>query len=450
MSSGATVRRVLTGVGLAALCIQFDAFAVNLVLPRIGRDLGGSGDHLGWVVSAYLLACGSLMLGAGRLGDLVGHGRLLRAALIGFVGASALCALAPTLPLLVVARAVQGAAAAPVMPAGLALLSHRLPPGPRQRATGLALGIGGLGTACGPLVGGVLAQTLSWRAVFWLDLPCALVAVWLVGPSPAPRGRPLSAANRVGLASVTVALAALALLLDRGPVWGWGSAGSCGLLVAGVLGFGRFLAAERSGGDRLLRPELLRQGRFTVLTAAGATANAATVVVLLVVPWTLQEVWGLSPLTAAAAFLAPAAGLALAGPVAGLIRGAAAFPAAVAGLAAAAALLGAAAGAVSLPVYLTAAAGATTALGLTNALAMTATQALLPPAVAGEAAGLTKTVLTMAAGLGVLLIGPGGRLTRVLAAHALGRAGLACLVAALLLTAGRLATGRPRPTAAAP
>ncbi|MDH6575304.1 MFS transporter [Kitasatospora sp. MAP5-34] len=447
MTGRAARRWAVTGVGLGAFCVQLDSFALNLALPRIGRDLGASGGHLGWVVSAYLLACGTLMLGAGRLGDRIGHRRLLAWSLISFALASVLCALAPRLALLVAARAVQGAVGAPIMPAGLALLTNTFPPGPRQRAIGLALGIGGIGTACGPLVGGALVQALSWQAVFWLNVPCALLAAWCLTRARESRSTSSGSTDLPGLAAAGVLVASLALLSDRIPIWGRHS-----VRVAAALGVALavLVAVERRTAEPLVRPALLRDGRFMALTAAGAVANAATVVVLLVVPWALQDTWGLDPLPAAVAFLAPAAALAAAGPAAGRVGATAAVTAATLCLLGAAALLYATGTAATLVGYLSAAAGSAALLGIANALAMTATQELVRPEIAGEAAGLTKTVLTLAAGLGVLLIGPsggpGGRLTRPAAEHALTAAAIACLAAALLLACRVWRRRRSSPT----
>ncbi|BCK73643.1 hypothetical protein Srufu_075960 [Streptomyces libani subsp. rufus] len=146
-------RWALVSVALGVFCIQLDSFALNLALPHIKDELGVSTGQLQWAVSAYLLSCGTLMLGAGRMSDLFGRRRLLIAGLALFGLASLWCALAPSLSVLVAARVVQGAGGALIMPAGLALLTNVFPPAVRGRATGWALGIGGLATACGPFVG---------------------------------------------------------------------------------------------------------------------------------------------------------------------------------------------------------------------------------------------------------------------------------------------------------
>ncbi|MFG2496509.1 MFS transporter [Streptomyces caniferus] len=224
-------RWALISVALGVFCIQLDSFALNLALPHIKDELGVSTGQLQWAVSAYLLSCGTLMLGAGRMSDLFGRRRLLIAGLALFGLASLWCALAPSLPVLVAARVVQGAGGALIMPAGLALLTNVFPPAVRGRATGWALGIGGLATACGPFVGGVLTQMVSWRAVFWLNVPLGVVAA--ICARRAQESRDTTVSGRVdwpGLATGTATIAALALFIDRGPVWGWTSPADLGAL----------------------------------------------------------------------------------------------------------------------------------------------------------------------------------------------------------------------------
>ncbi|GDY59199.1 hypothetical protein SVIO_098220 [Streptomyces violaceusniger] len=320
-SGGSGRRWALAAVAATVFCVQLDAFALNLALPGIGRDLGAAGGGLRWVVSGYLLAAGSLMAGAGRLGDLYGRRRSLTAGLAVFGGASLVCALTPSLPVLVAARVVQGAGGAVAMPVGLALLTNACPPGARARVMGRALGIGGVATVCGPYVGGVLTEAVSWRAVFWLNVPVALVAG--VCAARAGESRDTTAPPSVdvaGLVTATGALAALAFLVDRGPLWGWSSGRSAAALALAVaLGFA-FVRHERGVANPLVDLVLFGNRPFVALTAAGAAANAATVVVLFAAPLALQGPWGLSAPRAGAAFLAPAAAMALAGPVAGRIR----------------------------------------------------------------------------------------------------------------------------------
>ncbi|GDY47902.1 hypothetical protein SANT12839_087840 [Streptomyces antimycoticus] len=430
-------------------CVQLDAFALNLALPGIGRDLGAAGGGLQWVVSGYLLAAGALMAGAGRLGDLYGRRRLLMAGLAVFGGASLVCALAPSLPVLVGARVVQGAGGAMAMPAGLALLTNACPPGSGARVMGRALGIGGVATVCGPYVGGVLTDAVSWRAVCWLNVPLALVAVGCAARAGESRDTTAPVSLDVaGLLTATGALAAVAVLVDRGPLWGWAS-GSSAVALALAVGLGAvFVRHERAAAHPLVDLALFGNRPFVALTAAGAAANAATVVVLFAVPLALQGPWRLSAAGAGAAFLAPAAAMALAGPVAGRIRTADAVRAMAGALVLGAAALGAAAAAPTLPVFLVAVTGCGAALGVAGALTLIATQAVVRPERAGEASGVTKTVITTAAGLGVTLSGPAadahGTATAAAVDAALMAAGGCCLAGAALLVLTAVRPGSSR------
>ncbi|URM92197.1 MFS transporter [Streptomyces sp. MRC013] len=396
---------VLLAVSAGVFCIQLDAFALNLALPRIGADLGARGDGARWTVSAYLLSTGTLMLGAGRLGDLLGRRRLLVWGLSLFGAASVVCALAGNLPVLVAARIVQGAGAAMIMPVGLSLLTNVYPEHLRGRASGLALGVGGVATACGPFVGGVLTETVSWRAVFWLNVPLAVLgALWA---SRAAESLDSTAPRHIdwrGLSTVTGALAVLAVLLDRVQR---GAAHHevvlTALLCATLLG--AFVHVERRAPHPLVGLALFRNGPYVALTLAGAAANTATVMFLFVVPLSLQGPWGLPAVAAGTAFLLPALAMAVAGPLAGRVTTRGAAPAMAACLGGGALGLLGLALAPGLPAYLVAATFCGAALGLANALTLVATQGIVRPERAGEASGVTKTVTTVAAGLGIALAG---------------------------------------------
>ncbi|GHF58605.1 MFS transporter [Streptomyces mashuensis] len=444
-------RGALLALSTGVFCIQLDAFALNLALPRIGHDLHAGEGGLQWAVSAYLLATGTLMLGAGRLGDLFGRRRLLVTGLALFGGASLACALASTLPLLVAARVVQGAGASLIMPVGLALVTNAYPAAQRGRATGWALGVGGIATACGPFAGGVLTDAVSWRAVFWLNVPlAALGAFWA---SRAAESRDTSGprtVDRAGLLTGTAALAALAVLVDRGSRWGWATGRTALLLALVVLLLAWFVRCERTAAAPLVGLGLFRNGPYVALTLAGAVANTATVMFLFVVPLSLQGPWQLSVAAAGVAFLAPAVAMAAAGPLAGRVAPPHAVPVMAACLGTGALVLACLAGAPHLPVYLAAATLGGAVLGLGNALTLVATQAVIRPERAGEASGVTKTVITVAAGLGVALAGPvaapGGD------GHAVGTALLAtaagclaaCAVLLLWLRHTPRTPGRPR------
>ena len=408
MTMGSEQSRFLAMLAFSAgiFCIQLDAFALNLALLAIAQDFAIPIERLKWVVSGYLLSVGIFMLAAGRLSDGFGHGRLLRLGLALFGGASLLCAVAPSLLWLVAARVLQGLGAACLMPAGLALLGLLYPSEQRGRAIGLALGLGAIATVIGPLLGGVLTQWLGWRFIFWVNLPVVLIALaccWRIAEPRAHWER--AAINGPGLLLVSLGLAALGLLLDElgSPERAMPRAGlTLGLLVLCAC---LFVWGEKRAATPLIDTSLLRNAPYWLLTLAGAVVNTATVVHLFVVPLSLQGVWGLSPLQAGVAFLAPAALLACGGPIAGRIPATEAVWAMAICLGVSAMLLASAALAHGWLLYLLLVTLCGASLGIANALTLIATQAVVAEQVAGLASGLTKTITTLAAGFGVILAG---------------------------------------------
>lgn len=217
---------------------------------------------------------------------------------------------------------------------------------------------------------------------------------------------------------------------------GLGVPAGVGTLCLMALASAAFVRIELRAAEPLISPALFRHGAFVALTAAGAVANAATVVFLFVVPLSLQEGRQLTPLAAGAAFLGPAVAMAAAGPLAGRVTSAHAVPVMATSLGAGAVMLLGAAFVSGMPSYLAAVTGGGAALGVGNALTLTATQSVIRPERAGEASGLTKTVITVAAGLGVVAAGPAadpGGAAATGGNGPLAVAGAGCLAACLLL-----------------
>ncbi|MCK7624917.1 MFS transporter [Streptomyces sp. RS10V-4] len=374
------------------------------MLPVLRGGLPGGAGMVPWVVSGYLLAAGSLMPVAGRLADLYGRRRMLRLGAALFGVSAALCALAPSLPFLVAARVVQGTGGALIMPAGLALLTNACPPAEARRRTGRALGLAGLATVGGPFVGAALAEVASWRAVFWLTVPLAAATAGCARRAAESRDagaarHPFDVAGAVTATGVLVCLVCLVRWPAQPEGWGW----AAGAALLGAL----FVRAERRAAGPLVDLALFRNRPYVALTAAGAIANAATVALLYAIPLALQQGRGWSVLGAGAAFLAPAAGLAAGGPVAGRVPPRAAGPVMALCLAVAGGGLWSAGTLRGTAGLLLAATGAAAALGVASGLALTGTQAVVRRERAGEASGVTKSVLTSTAGLGLALTGAG-------------------------------------------
>jgi len=269
---------------LACLCLtmlmpSLDTSIANASLPALAHALGASFAQVQWVVLAYLLAITSLIVGTGRLGDLLGRGRLLGAGVALFTLASLLCGLAPTLATLVAARALQGVGAAAMLALTVALVGETMP---RER-TGAAMGLLGtmsaIGTTLGPSLGGVLTTALGWRAVFLVNVPIGLVNLWLARrhlPMARPAGTTRPRLDLAGTTLLALALSsyALAATLGRGH-----AAALLGLAAAAMLAF---VAVERRAVAPLVRLAMFRDPGLCAglaATAAVATSIATTLVV---------------------------------------------------------------------------------------------------------------------------------------------------------------------------
>lgn len=278
------------------------ATVVSIALPDIGRDLGVELAGLQWVVNAYLVTLAAFILIGGSLGDRFGRRRVYVWGLAVFGLASAACALAPALPPLLAARAVQGLAAAVVTPGSLAILQADLRPGDRGRAIGAWSALTGVAAAVGPLAGGWLVDVAGWRAIFWMVTPLAL-GLAAVGSALLPEGagsrRSAGGAGAGVLAAIALGGIAFALV---------GSNGSGALTRFGAAGIGLaalagFAVTERRASTPMLPRRLLASGTFRVANALTLVVYAALGGVFFLLVIHLQTVLGYSALDAGAATL---------------------------------------------------------------------------------------------------------------------------------------------------
>ena len=282
-----------------------DTTILNIALPAIGRDLGGGTGDLQWVVTAYRIAFGSLLLSGGALSDRLGTLRVYTWGLAGFGVASLLCAVAPVLGLLIAGRALQGVAAAVMVPSSLSLIAHTFPePRERARAVGIWIGSSGIAACAGPLVGGILIDALDWRAVFVVNVPVVVAGVLVtrrvVPAVPRGPGRALDLTGQLLAVVVLVALSAGFIESGEHP---WGSPWVWVPLAVGLATAVMFVLVERRHHDPVMPIALFRGARFSAANGIGALVNLGFYGQLFVLSLYFQEVLGLTPLEAGLAFL---------------------------------------------------------------------------------------------------------------------------------------------------
>ncbi|HWT94306.1 MAG TPA: DHA2 family efflux MFS transporter permease subunit [Solirubrobacteraceae bacterium] len=254
---------VLVAAIMGSFVALLDSSVVNVALPAIRDDLGGGLQGQQWVVNAYLLTLGSLILVGGSLGDLYGERRVFVLGVAGFGAASVLCAAAPSVELLVAGRALQGVFGALLTPASLAVIVAVFPPDERGRAIGTWTAYTGIAALVGPLVGGQLVDALDWRWVFGINVPFVVLTLALAVRMPPSHGRLAGRhVDVVGAALCAIGLAGVAFGLIRQPESGWGAPDVALPIAGGVVVFALFLLAERRARDPMLPLGLFRRGNF--------------------------------------------------------------------------------------------------------------------------------------------------------------------------------------------
>ncbi|MGW0021752.1 MFS transporter [Rhodococcus sp. NPDC003382] len=303
---------VLTAAAAAQFLVAFDMSVINVALPDIQRSLGFTDTDLSWVVNAYALAFGGLLLLGGRLCDVAGTRRILVAGLLVFGVVSVAGTCAPTASLLVAARAVQGVGAAMIAPAGLAALSQAFPDGAaRARAFGVGAMSSALGGALGVVLSGVLTQALGWRWVMFAGAPVALVAAAAAargfGRVPArPGGGTLDVPGAI---LATAALTVLVGTVGVTDTQGWGSRVVLGGTVAALALFVAFVVVERRTPNPLVRFSTLLRPRIGLANAIMCVLCAGQFGAFFFVSLYMQRGLGYSPAVTGVAFLPFCAGL---------------------------------------------------------------------------------------------------------------------------------------------
>src|SRR4051812_49509871 len=277
-----------------------DATAVNVALPSIRGDLGGGLAGQQWVSNAYLLTLASLILVGGSLGDVFGERRVFSIGVAGFGVVSVLCAVAPSIELLVAGRALQGAFGALLTPSALAVIVAAFPAAERGAAIGSWTAWSAIATVIGPLAGGYLVDAISWRLIFAINVPVVIFTLALIARAVPARepGMPHARVDWLGALLTFLGLAGPVLALIRQPEVGWSSPQVWGPLLAGIALLAAFLVHERRTPQPMLPLELFRRRNFTVGNIETFVMYAGLSVTFFFLVLFVQEVAGYSALSA--------------------------------------------------------------------------------------------------------------------------------------------------------
>jgi EmrB/QacA subfamily drug resistance transporter len=295
---------------LGAMCfalfmLMLDNTVMNVALPSIQRDLGSSLSGLEWTINGYTLAIAVLLVTGGRLGDIFGRRRLFLIGVTLFALSSMSAGLAASTGMLIGSRVVQGIGAALMMPATLSIVTHAFPPEERGRALGTWAGISALALAVGPVLGGFLTEHVSWRAIFYINVPVAIGAV-LATIFAVRESRDETVGRRVdylGVVTVTGSLTALVLALIEGNAWGWSSPEIVALLVSSVVLMGAFVVIEARVRAPVVEFPLFASRNFVGTNLVAMIVTFAMLGQFFFMALYMQNILGYSALEAGVRFL---------------------------------------------------------------------------------------------------------------------------------------------------
>lgn len=297
LTTGVNKWMSLLVVTIGAFMGNLDTSIVTISLPAIAHDFGASlNGSIEWVVIGYLIVIASVLLSIGRLADTLGHKPLWVTGLLVFTAASALCGAAPTLPVLIGARGLQGLGAACLMAVGPVILTSAFPPQERGRALGLIAVTIGLSISLGPTLGGLITQHFTWRGIFYVNVPLGLVGIWLAlcllqAQTPTQKIR----FDVPGALCLAALLGALITGLSFGQQWGWSSPAVIALVILSVLALGSLLLVERFAAYPLFARSLLTNRVFLSANVSLVLGMLALFSINVLVPFYLIDVRGFSP-----------------------------------------------------------------------------------------------------------------------------------------------------------
>ncbi|MDJ0402162.1 MFS transporter [Rhodococcus erythropolis] len=315
--------------GILAICctslfvVGLDTTIVNVALPVIGEGFGVGTVGLEWIVNAYTLVLASLLISSGALADRFGRRRIFQIGLVVFGVASIVCALAPSVGVLIAARIAQGVGGSMLSPVALAIVVNVMTdPKERAKAIGVWAAVFGLSMAAGPIVGGVLIESFGWRSVFWINVPVIAVVLVLtavfVPQSRAEQPRRLDLPGQVLL--MVVVGGSVALLIE-GPRIGWLASGAIAGYVAVAAALAAFVRVESRKSEPLMDPSLFRHRPFTGAVLGAIVVFVALNATLLLGTFYLQQAREMTPAAAGAMTLPMAVAATICAPLSGILVG---------------------------------------------------------------------------------------------------------------------------------
>jgi EmrB/QacA subfamily drug resistance transporter len=309
---------------LGAMCfalfmIMLDNTVVNVALPSIQKDLGASISGLEWTINGYTLSFAVLLATGGRLGDIFGRRRMFLSGVVIFALSSATAGFAVDETALVISRVVQGVGAALMMPGTLSIITDAFPAHERGKAMGTWAGVSALALAVGPVLGGFLTEHVSWRAIFYINIPVAIGAV-AATLFAVRESRDTSVGREVdyaGVAVLTVGLTALVLALVEGNAWGWGSTEVIALLALAAVALPAFVFVENRVKAPMVQFDLLSDRNFLASVCVALIITFSMMGVFFFLALYMQDILGYSPLEAGIRFLPSTLMIVAVAPVAG-------------------------------------------------------------------------------------------------------------------------------------
>lgn len=297
-------QRLILVVSILASFVAFlDSSVVNVALPAISRNLGGGLSTQQWTVDAYLITLGSLILLAGSLSDLFGRRRVLSAGLIGFAATSIMCAVAPDSTFLILARGLQGVAGALLVPSSLAMIISAFSGSAQGKAIGTWTAWTGISFIVGPLLGGTLVDTVSWRLIFAINIAPIVICLWLLRSVEHGEQVQRSKVDAIGAVLCSVGLFALVFGLIEQPHLGWHSLITVGSILAGFLLIAAFVFFESRNPIAMLPLSLFKVRNFRVGNIATLGIYSGLSIVTFLVVVFLQQAYSYSALGAGMALL---------------------------------------------------------------------------------------------------------------------------------------------------